>query len=621
MLSLFRSRGLSSIIYGAIIIATILVFVVEFNPSAGKKTTSLSEQCAARVRGWCVTPKDHMAAYRILIPRGPNGELQTARAKQMGLMRIALDGLVERELLLTEAERIGITVTDDEVTDEIYNGWIHVSVPSDNPGLAYSLRVAEGRIYAGFRDPKTKHFDMKVYERNIKLLMGRSPTEFREEQARELVAAKVRDLVRAPVRVSEPDALESYISEKSSAAVTYVPIKQSYIARYALNVTQAQVDAWAKEKNNQALVDSTVTSRKDATLPKENHVRHILVKVAPTASADDKALALGKLAGALARIKAGEGFADVAREISDDTGSASRGGDVGDKTDGFVPPFKAAADALKPGEMTAGAVETQFGYHLILKDDPQKSAEVEAALKRDVARELYTKAQALDATKAVAQKILADMKAGKSADDAAKAAIAPLERPAGTLPTLAVLPESGSAPSLDTGIADAGALEAGRAEAGSTADGGARPAPLLPRAATASTDPDRVSATTSTSFNQGGEPLPTASNDVNMQVVKFAFSAKDGDVMPDVLRTDDGFVVVALKQHKLATKDEFEKERDTYLQTLLAAKQAEALALYVTRLRDSAKDAVKVDEKYMAEKMPAADGGAPSPFEEDEEGP
>ena len=105
------------------------------------------------------------------------------------------------KLLVNDADRLQLSVSDDEVTDEIYNGFIHVSVPSDNIGLAYSLNhVFDGKIYAGFRDQKTKHFELKVYERTIKAAMGRSPTEFREEQARELLAAKVRDLVRAPIR-------------------------------------------------------------------------------------------------------------------------------------------------------------------------------------------------------------------------------------------------------------------------------------------------------------------------------------------------------------------------------------------------------------------------------------
>ena len=53
----------------------------------------------------------------------------------------------------------------------------------------------------------------------------------------------------------------------------------------------------------------------------------------------------------------------------------------------------------------------------------------------------------------------------------------------------------------------------------------------------------------------------------------------------------------------------------------MARKQAEALALYVKRLKDQARGDIKVDEKYMADKMGTQDGGAaPSPGEEEEEG-
>ncbi len=52
---------------------------------------------------------------------------------------------------------------------------------------------------------------------------------------------------------------------------------------------------------------------------------------------------------------------------------------MGDKTDGFVTPFRVAADALKPGETTAGAVETQFGYHYIMRDDPAKAGAIDGA--------------------------------------------------------------------------------------------------------------------------------------------------------------------------------------------------------------------------------------------------
>ena len=100
MLDLFRKRGLTSIVYGVVIVGMILVFVIQFRPNANQQAASLKEACVVSVKGRCVSPKSFKAAYRILIPRDQSGQLLTARAKQMGLGKIAADGLIERELLV-----------------------------------------------------------------------------------------------------------------------------------------------------------------------------------------------------------------------------------------------------------------------------------------------------------------------------------------------------------------------------------------------------------------------------------------------------------------------------------------------------------------------------------------
>src|ERR1700758_4151356 len=108
MLDLFRKRGLSSVIYGAVIIATILVFVIQFRPNSGQRTASLKEACVATVRGWCIDPKDYRSTYQLLMPMDKEGTRSPARAKAIGLSKLALDGLIERELWRGEAERVGL---------------------------------------------------------------------------------------------------------------------------------------------------------------------------------------------------------------------------------------------------------------------------------------------------------------------------------------------------------------------------------------------------------------------------------------------------------------------------------------------------------------------------------
>jgi peptidyl-prolyl cis-trans isomerase D len=308
----------------------------------------------------------------------------------------------------------------------------------------------------------------------------------------------------------------------------------------------------------------------------------------------------------MARLKAGEPFPKVAKELSED-GSAAQGGDLGEKTESFVEPFKVAADKLKPGEMTPEPVETEFGYHIIMRDGVRTEAQL-AELRKEVARELYAKTKAPDAAKALADRMLAALKAGKSADDAVKDALAPI-----VASNVAVHPP----PPVHAAPA-AAKVDAGAADATSGGDASASTAP--PVTDTPDTDPTRPQVVTTSSFNKGGDPIPALTPDATTQLMKFAFGdAKDGAVMGEPLKADDGLVVAQLKQHKIATKEEFDKDKETYIPTLIARKQAEALSLYVKRLRAQEKTDIKVDDRYMADKLGKDDGGAAPPSSEEED--
>lgn len=597
MLDLFRKRGLTSVIYGVIVVGMVAVFVIQFRPNAGQKTSTLKQACAVLVRGWCVTPKDHMAVYRLLIPRGQSGELLTGKARQMGLRRIAAEALVERELLMGEAERLGIHVTEQEVAEFLFDGYVHVSTPSDRPELTSQFPfIVNGRVdpryLGGFRDSKTKKFDEKVYERTIRNLLGRSPVEFHEEQAREITAAKVRDLVRAPIRVSEVEALDAFLRERSNASITHVALKLAYATKYLVDATPAAVETWLKEKTNQDLLETTLKDQKDADQPKAGHIRHILVRVDAGATDADRLKALETVADAYRRVRAGELFAEVAKEVSQDYGSGAKGGDVGDKTDGFVSAFRKAADGLKAGEMTNAAIETPFGFHILKKDDPARNRD-------DVTRALFVRVRAYAAAKSLAEGVMFAL-LSMAPEDAVASQLARSGRsvmlpafPAIRLPAAA--PEDGGAP----------------------VDAGAPLAPLVARAVTAQDDPERPRAETSPSFSRGGDPISGAPPEVNQKVLEFAFGdAHEKQVLDEPLATPTAFYAVQLHDRKAATKEDFMKEKGTYMAQLLAAKQMEALAVYVRRLKDGAKNEFSIDEQYMAEPG-SKDGGVPSPDDEE----
>jgi peptidyl-prolyl cis-trans isomerase D len=573
MLDFFRQKGLTSAIYGIVIVGMILVFILGFNPSAGKKLGPISDACAAKVRGNCIEPKAHRAAYRLVFSRGTPG------MKQATASRFVLEGLIERELLVGEADRLGLTVSEDEITDSIFHGNIYASFPSDAQQVGRQIGFENGHAPAdrlvpgGFKNKDTKQFDMKVYERTVKQLVNRSPSEFREWQARELVAAKMRELIKAPVRVADDEAFDRYVEERGTSTVNYIVVRKGWIEKYAITSDQKEMDEWAKTNSSKVMVP----------------VRHILIK-GPKDKPEELEKAKVKAEGILDRIKKGEDFATLAKEFSDDPGSKEKGGQYpGEQVENFVSEFKNSVANLKPGELDQKLVPSTYGYHIIKRDPASKEDNAKA----------FRTAKADDLAKAMAKDIGDDMRGGKTADESIAKGIAKYGKYA---------PKAEKA----TAGGDAGAKATGDAGASASANADAAPAAEV---FTPATDPLRPQLLASSAFNKGGDPIPAISPEATESIVKFAFGAKANDVAPEAVHTDDGYIVVQLKEQKAASKEDFDKERDTYVLGLLNAKQMEALAYYVRRLREASKAEIKVDEKNLF----GAQSDAGAPREDDEE--
>jgi parvulin-like peptidyl-prolyl isomerase len=107
-----------------------------------------------------------------------------------------------------------------------------------------------------------------------------------------------------------------------------------------------------------------------------------------------EAEALAKIQALRQRIEAGEDFAKIATDESDDAGSGAKGGDLGTISHGqTVPAFEQAAFALKPGELSQ-PVKTPFGYHLIkvASIDVKTFDSIRADLERQLSPPLVQKA-------------------------------------------------------------------------------------------------------------------------------------------------------------------------------------------------------------------------------------
>ena len=132
-------------------------------------------------------------------------------------------------------------------------------------------------------------------------------------------------------------------------------------------------DAEPSDEEIQKFYDENKTAQ--FTQPAQRCMRHILLNKDQQQKAED----------VKAQLQDGGDFAELARENSQDPGSAEKGGDLGCLGKGeTVPPFEEAAFAAETGEIV-GPVETEFGYHLIevteiREEQSQPLAEVETQI-------------------------------------------------------------------------------------------------------------------------------------------------------------------------------------------------------------------------------------------------
>ncbi|WP_158781869.1 peptidylprolyl isomerase SurA [Pantoea sp. BAV 3049] len=121
----------------------------------------------------------------------------------------------------------------------------------------------------------------------------------------------------------------------------------------------------------------------------EVHARHILLKPSPVMTDDQ---ARQKLAQVAADINSGKTtFAQAAKELSQDPGSANQGGDLGwSSPEVFDPAFRDALLKLKKGQMSS-PVHSSFGWHLIQLMDTRQVDKTDAAQKERAYRLLFNR--------------------------------------------------------------------------------------------------------------------------------------------------------------------------------------------------------------------------------------
>lgn len=311
MLEQMRKSSRSLLIY-VLFLTLIAVFVINFGPQSRggscESTMPGNDHFAAKVAGDMVSANDFR--YGFLLLGGAQVPVQIA--KQQRLKETVMDKLIERELLAQEAERLGYAVTDEQVEDLIADSKII--------GLGYPRTVS--------RMQKDGKFNYESFKNFVQYELGVTPKSFIQEQKRELLASRVRDLMRGSVTVSPEEVKSEFVRRGRQVNLEYVRFPAR---RFEAEIAPTAAEIADYAAKHDADLRKTYDEQKFLyeKMPKELRLRQILVKTPDGEDAKAAAKAAAKADALAARIKKGEPFAKVAKEASEDEASRARGGDLG----------------------------------------------------------------------------------------------------------------------------------------------------------------------------------------------------------------------------------------------------------------------------------------------------
>jgi peptidyl-prolyl cis-trans isomerase D len=375
-------------------------------------------EAAATVAGEPITFRDYEDRFRALEQqyRQMFGAQYTPEmAKQFGLERQALESLINSRVLLLEAKRLGLAVGDEELREAIL----------EIPGL-----TEEGAFVGEAR-----------YEELLQA-NGYTVERFEGSLREDLLLQKMRQIMVHNVFVSDAEVEQAFREESERAEIRYLILPQSRFGAEATATAQELEEHLATHPEefrvpeqrriayllvDRARVAQEVTPDETAlsayydehpeefTTDEQVQARHILLRTGDERGADE---ARAELAAARARIEAGEGFAAVAQEVSEDPGSGARGGDLGFFGRGqMVPEFEEAAFGAAVGELV-GPVESPFGVHLLevtaRREAGQRPfAEVRGEIAQQLGGEL-----AGERAREIAREVTAELRTGEASVEA-----------------------------------------------------------------------------------------------------------------------------------------------------------------------------------------------------------
>ena len=345
-------REKTGIVLWVVIVAFVGLIVVEWGADYSSSGQESGADAVGVINGRVVSHREFSERLKVV------GAQRTQAGQEVDtgdLVREAWDDLVRYELVRQEIERLGIEVSDSELAH-----YTRLSPPLDIQAL--EIFQTDGQF-----DP-AKYSQFITDPVAISDPMGRNLVRYVEQTLRQqLEINRLQSLVMETTQVSPASVKQHFADQNEKVEIEYLFVAATTVAEDEVGPTEAEVQAYFDAHQDELGNEEQVK------------VAHVFWARVPTSA--DSALVQEEAAELRQQIVDGADFADLAKAISDDAGSAATGGELGTFGRGrMVKPFEAAAFALKVGEISE-PVLSRFGWHIIKLEDRTQDDDGEEQLK------------------------------------------------------------------------------------------------------------------------------------------------------------------------------------------------------------------------------------------------
>src|SRR5260370_2698307 len=360
------------IVLSAMLLVICVAMVWYLVPSSGGDFSTNRPGVLATVGGQEVNVSD-------IQKLSPNRELLGPEFNQ------AFNEVVGEKVLLMEADRIGLRVTDDELRDALHKGqygqiFFHKGQSVGEEEYSNILRDRANTTVPEFE----KNVKTQLLLGKLQKLVTAGAQVPLEEVQREFVKQNTKvklqyaiinsDEIAKTINPNETE-LKAFYEQRKASYATALPEKRK--ARYiAIEISKLQNQVKVSPDELQSYYKEHVEEFRQ---PEQVKASHILIKVAKGADAKVDEAARAKAEDILKQLKSGAKFEELASKYSEDRGdamhpgSAQQGGFLGWFGHGsMVAEFEQAAFSTPVGQIS-GIVKSEYGNHIIRVDDKHEA--------------------------------------------------------------------------------------------------------------------------------------------------------------------------------------------------------------------------------------------------------